>query len=95
MQFLEQNLQGIFMQKQAFQMELSETLSAISEIEKAKDSVYKVIGQLMIKISKEKILEELNSKEKLINTRLNSLQNQEEKIQEQIHNIREELISKK
>ena len=35
MQFLEQNLQNIILQKQALQMELSETNSALKEIENA------------------------------------------------------------
>ena len=50
MQFMEQNLQSILMQKQAFQMEISETTSALNEVEKSKDDVYKIVGQLMIKI---------------------------------------------
>ncbi|MCK4501265.1 prefoldin subunit [Candidatus Babeliales bacterium] len=61
MQILEQNLQNLLMQKQAFQMELSETVSALKEIEKSSEDVYKVIGQLMIKVSKDKIKEELNN----------------------------------
>ncbi len=59
MQMLEQNLQNLFMQKQAFQMELSETEAALKEIEGAKDEVFKVIGQLMIKTEKAKMSEEL------------------------------------
>jgi prefoldin beta subunit len=93
MQFLEQNLQAILMQKQAFQMELSETISALKEIEKSKDDVYKVIGQLMIKVSKDKIKEELKNKEKLLEARLNSLTKQEESLTEQSNSLREEIMS--
>ena len=60
MQLLEQNLQNILMQKQAFQMEQAETDSAVKEIESAGDEVFKIIGQLMIKSDKEKIKEELS-----------------------------------
>ena len=52
MQILEQSLQNLLMQKQAFQMELAETQSALKEIEKSGDEVFKVIGQLMIKTEK-------------------------------------------
>ena len=37
MQILEQNLQNFLLQKQAFQMELSETQSALKEIENSGD----------------------------------------------------------
>ena len=52
MQILEQNLQNILMQKQAFQMEITETQSALEEIENSGDEVYKIIGSLMIKSEK-------------------------------------------
>ena len=93
MQFLEQNLQNILMQKQAFQMELSETVSALKEIEKSSEDVYKVIGQLMIKVSKDKIKEELKNKEKLLETRMNTLTKQEESLTEQTNKLREEIMS--
>ncbi len=92
MQFLEQNLQAILMQKQAFQMELSETVSALKEIEKSEEDVYKVIGQLMIKVSKDKIKEELNNKKRLFETRMDSLTKQEESLTEQVNNLREGII---
>lgn len=92
MQFLEQNLQSILMQKQAFQMELSESVSALKEIEKSSEDVYKVIGQLMIKVSKDKIKEELKNKEKLLETRMNALTKQEETLTEQANKLREEII---
>ncbi len=92
MQFFEQNLHAILMQKQAFQMELNETLSALKEIEKTKESVYKLIGQLMIKIPNSQIIEELKNKEKLIRIRLKKLEEQEEKFSSESKKIREEII---
>lgn len=92
MQFLEQNLQSLMMQKQAFQMELNETISALKEIENAEDEVYRIIGQLMIKTSKEKIKEDLMSKRKLIEIRLNSLEKQEGSLSEQAEKLREEVL---
>ena len=78
MQFLEQNLQNILMQKQAFQMELSETDSALVEIKSSKEDVYKIVGNLMIKSDKNKIQKELETKKKLFETRLKALDTQEE-----------------
>ena len=77
MQMLEQNLQNLFMQKQAFQMELSETDAALKEIEKAGDEVFKVIGQLMIKTEKAKMNEELANKKKLLEVRMGAFEKQE------------------
>ena len=59
MQILEQSLQNILLQKQAFQMELLETQSALKEIEKSDDEIFKIIGQLMIRTEKRKIKDEL------------------------------------
>ena len=41
-QFLEQNLQNLLMQKQAFQMELSETQAALKELENSGEEVFKI-----------------------------------------------------
>ena len=93
MQFLEQNLQAINMQKQAYQMELDETFSSIEEINNSKEDVYKVIGQIMIKTKKEKILEELNTKIQLLRSKISSLEKQQEKFDSELKNIRNEMIS--
>jgi len=66
-QFLEQNMQNLFFQKQAFQMELTETQSALREIENSQEDAYKLIGQLMIRVPRSKIIEELSEKEKFLN----------------------------
>ncbi len=93
LQFLEQNLQSIIMQKQAFQMEVSETNSALEEIEKSKEDVYKIIGQLMIKVSKKKIKEELENKQKLLKMRLDALTKQEESLKVQADKLRDEVMA--
>ena len=82
MQILEQNIQNILLQKQAFQMELSETESALKEVENSKEEVYKIIGQLMIKKNKKEILEELKNKQKLLDIRIKALDKQEKNFTE-------------
>lgn len=93
MHFLEQNLQSIYLKKQSFSMELSEIENSLSEAEKTKEDIYKLIGQLMIKVKKEKIIEELNDKKKFIESRLNLIQNQEKSLEEQVKKLREELMN--
>jgi len=91
MQILEQRLQNSILQKQAFQMELAETNSAMKELEKSGEEVYKIVGQLMIKTQKEKVHEELLEKKKLLEVRIKSLEKQEASFSEKLEKIREEL----
>lgn len=92
MQMLEQNLQQTLLQKQAFQMELSETQSALKEMESAGEEVYKIIGQLMLKTDKKKIKEDLENKDKLLSLRMKTLEKQEESLSSQTDKLREELL---
>jgi len=91
MQILEQRLQNSILQKQAFQMELAETNSALVEMEKSGDEVFKIIGQLMIKSEKSKIREELSNKKKILELRIKSFEKQENSLTEQLDKIRDEI----
>lgn len=92
MQFLEQNLQNSILQKQAFQMELSETTSALTELDNSGNEVFKIIGQLMLKTDKSKIKEELSNKEKILELRIKSIEKQETSLTEQLDRLREEVM---
>ncbi len=92
MQMLEQTLQNLLMQKQSFQMELSETESALEAIESSGDEVFKIIGQLMIKTEKSKMKEELESKQKMIELRIKTMNSQESNSTEQLGKLREEIM---
>jgi len=94
MQFLEQNLQNILMQKQAFQMEFAETQGSLKEIKEAKDDVFKIVGQLMIKSDKKKIEEELKNKEKMIDLRIKSLEKQEAELSGKLTNLRDDFLKR-
>jgi prefoldin beta subunit len=91
-QTLEQALQNILLQKQTFQMELSETQSALKEIQNSDDEVFKIVGQLMIKTEKQKIMEELANREKILELRLNTIDKQEGSLTEKLEKLREEFI---
>ncbi len=90
-QILEQNLHNLLLQKQAFQMEISETRAAKKEIENSKD-VFKIIGQLMLSADKEKIKEELQNKEKLLDLRIKSIEKQEKTLTEKMDALRKEVF---
>ena len=92
LQFLEQNLQHLFLQKQAFQLELNETTAALKELKGSGNEVFKLIGQIMIKTDKENIQRNLQDKEKMLELRIKSIEEQENSLFEKVSNLREELI---
>ncbi|MDP4039889.1 MAG: prefoldin subunit [Candidatus Pacearchaeota archaeon] len=70
-------MQNVLMQKQAFQMELGETINALEEIKNTNESIYKLVGTIMIKADKEKTLESLGEKKRILELRNESLDKQE------------------
>jgi len=92
LQILEQNLQNILLQKQAFQIELRETQAALKELEKSGDEVFKIIGQLMIKTDKKNMKEELTNKEKIIDMRIKSFEKQEHILSEKLEELQREVL---
>tara|TARA_Y100000310_G_C20637898_1_gene792228 strand:- start:974 stop:1372 length:399 start_codon:yes stop_codon:yes gene_type:complete len=95
LQILEQSFQQLIMQKQAFQMEANETDHIIKEVEKTDGEISKIIGnQVVIKTTKEKILEDMKHKKELIDLRLKNIDNQEKEFSEKIESIRDEVMKK-
>ena len=95
LQMIEQGLQSIMMQKQAFQMELAEVDNAVSELKRLKqEDVFKIIGTLMIKSSKTEIMPELEKKQSILNIRMKALEKQENELREKLLKNREELLRK-
>lgn len=94
LQLLEQNLQSILMQKQAFQMELSEADNALEELGKNEKEIYRISGNIMVKSSRENILKDLKSKKDLFLLRLKSLDAQEKILSEKCENLRGKVLSR-
>ncbi|MBT3397517.1 hypothetical protein HOA55_00755 [archaeon] len=95
LQILEQSFQQFLMQKNAFSMEANETDYIIQEVEKSEGEISRIIGnQVVVKSTKEKILEEMNHKKELIGTRMKSIDDQEKEFSEKIQTIRDEVMKK-
>lgn len=94
LQILEQNLQNFVMQKQAFQLELSEVENAINELKNAGDEVYKIVGQIMIKSSKTNTEKDLKEKQELISVRLKSIDSQEKVLEKKAEVLRKKVLGK-
>jgi len=88
---LEQNLQNLGLQKQQFQNQNLEIESALSEIETSEES-FKIIGNLMVKVGKEKIKNDLNDKKETIQLRIKTLEKQEEKFREKTKGLQDEIL---
>lgn len=93
LQIMEQNLQQILMQKQAFQGQLIEVDSALSEIDKASAS-YKIIGNIMLESKKDDLKKDLQQRKESAELRMASLEKQEEKIREQAQKLQKEVLEK-
>jgi prefoldin beta subunit len=86
---VQQNLQAVMIQKQQVEMELSETEKALEELGKASDSeaIYKFAGNLLIKVQKDAVMNELNEKKELANTRKMVLAKQESRFRENLKDL--------
>jgi len=84
MQQSQQNLQAIMQQKQQIEMEKIETDKSLEELKKASDDdmVYKHAGSILIKSTKKELIEELEEKKELTNTRSTVLEKQESRLKE-------------
>ncbi|MFW5991120.1 MAG: prefoldin subunit beta [Candidatus Nanoarchaeia archaeon] len=87
LQMLEQNIQNYSRQRQQFQLHLKEVESAIAELEDTDES-YKIIGNIMVKSSKDKLKKELNDKKRAYDVRIKNLQEQEEKLKKKSEELR-------
>ena len=95
LQMMEQSFQQLLMQKNAFSMESNETDLIIKEVEKTSGEVSRIIGnQVVIKTTKEEILKDMENKKKLIDTRMKSIDEQEQEFSKKIEEIREEVMKK-
>ena len=90
LQILEHNMQNLLMQKQAFQLELNETLNALEEVKKTNDTIYKVTGSIMLKANKDVILKELEEKKKIFELRVEAIEKQEGLLESKAKELQEE-----
>ncbi|MBT6690124.1 hypothetical protein HN903_03845 [archaeon] len=95
LQMMEQSFQQLLMQKNAFSMESNETDLIIKEVEKTEGEVSRIIGnQVVIKATKEEILEDMKNKKKLLDTRMKTIDEQEQEFSKKMEDIREEVMKK-
>jgi len=90
---LQQNLQSVSLQKQQVEAELSETEKALEELNKSpeSDQIYKYAGSLLLKVTRENIVKELEEKKEVANTRNLVLTKQENRIKENANELQSKI----
>lgn len=93
LQFLQQNLQNIILQKQQFQKQLTEMDSALKEIEDS-ENVYKILGNLMVASKKSEVKKDLQEKKELFGLRVKNFEKQEKNLKEKTEEIQKKFLEK-
>ncbi len=93
LQQLQRNLQAILAQKQQVELELTETEQALTELENLTENtvIYKSIGSLLVKAQKGKVETELKERKELLDTRVQVLGKQEERLRSQLTQLQTKL----
>ncbi|WP_297439065.1 prefoldin subunit beta [Thermococcus sp.] len=91
----QQQLQLVIQQKQKLQIELNDTKKALEEIDAVEDGtvIYKTVGTLVVKTTKEKAIGELKEKVETLEIRLNALERQEKKLNEKLKDLTAQIQS--
>lgn len=92
LQLLEQNLQNLLSQKQAFQAQSLEIDNALKEIKDTKDPVFKIIGNTMVSIEKPRLEEELSSKKEILGIKIKNFEKQEKIVKEKFESLQSEVL---
>lgn len=80
----QQNLQSIMTQKQHLEIEKTETEKALEELKKVTedDAVFKHAGTVLIKSSKQALIDELEERQEMAKTRATVLEKQEIRVKD-------------
>jgi len=92
---LQQQIRNVLIQKETIKLQLAEIDSALEELKNSREeNVYKVVGNVMIKKSKNDVEKELREVKEDLQIRVNSLEKIEKDLIEKIKNIEEKLKEK-
>jgi prefoldin beta subunit len=93
LQQLKTQLEALGRQKMQVEALLRDAENALEELEKVDENslIYKNVGELMIKASKETVKEDLAEKKETYDLRLKTLERQEERAQKRYQQLQEQL----
>lgn len=92
-QQMQQQAQAISMQKQTVDVQIRETEKALEELKKAEEDedVYKTAGNLLIKVKKDDMVQELEEKLETLNLREKTVARQEERVMKKLQEMQTSL----
>ena len=95
LQQLQQTLQAVVTQRRQLELELNEGENTLEELDKMTDDalIYKSVGSLLVKVEKNKIVEELKENKELLNARLSVLGRQQKRAEERIKELQSNIQS--
>ncbi|MEM2910423.1 MAG: prefoldin subunit beta [Nitrososphaerota archaeon] len=93
LQQLQQTLSALLAERQRLEAELLEINSALEELDKMDEGavVYKAVGPVLVKVSKDKLTVELKDRKELTETRLKVLEKQDAKMRVQIESVQKDI----
>ncbi len=93
LQGVQQQLQTLMYQKQNVSVQKAEISNALTEIEKSKENeMFQIIGTIMIRKDREKLLSDLKEKKDILDLRIKSLDKQIDKLSERNKELQNKLI---
>jgi len=92
---LQQQYQALIVEIETLKLKNKEIEEVLEELNKSnKNEAYKLVGNVLIKKSKEEILKELNDEKEIIEVRLKSLEKNKQKIEEKLKEFKKLLEEK-
>lgn len=91
---MQKQLQVIVLQRHQLQLQLNEVKLASDELKKAKDDVYRSIGAVMIKSTKEDAEKDLIERKELIEIRVSAIEKQEEVLRTKLAELQKKVQEK-
>jgi len=91
LQTIEQNLNQFLQQKQQLQAQQLEVESGMKELEDTKQA-YKIVGNIMVAMDKDKLKAELEDKKKIVDMKLSTIEKQEGSLREKAKTIQEDIM---
>ncbi len=92
LQLIEQNLSNLLMQKQTFQARLLENENAINELDSTKKQSYRIVGNILVAMDKEKLKKDLNNEKEIFELRIKNIEKQENKLKDHARELQEEVL---
>lgn len=92
LQWMEQNINQLMMQRQAFHGQLLEVENALKEIEKTKGTSYRIIGTVMIASDKAEIKKDLETKKEMLELRIKTFDKQEKQLKEKAEELQSSVL---